>query len=616
MRPNKPNRIVVLVTTWVRALRSIGSVARAQRSRTVSEFERRTSVPRASAHGRPVAKHRIRFLAFLILLAVATAGRATAETIEVDSTADAAPAVDGKCTLREAIENANDDAATNPDCAAGTGEDTIQFSVTGTITLYAPLPSVSDDDRLTIDGGTLGLVRISGDDLFQVFDVALVARLTLKSLTIERGSSTDQGGAIYNNGFLTIVDSTLSRNQAESNGGAIFNDLFVTIIGSTISNNHATHSGGVGGLGGGIYNNWSLEIVDSTVSSNTAYAHGGGIFNTELSFGWIAGSTLAANDAAFGNGGGVYNRGELLLTNSTLSGNGASLGAVPPTGWGGNLNLTGGASSNTTIVNSTLAGGYAGSGGGLYITGQATLAIANSILGASAFGEDCFGATGNITALGHNLDTDGTCGSSPGFATVSSSQLKLGPLFWNGGPTQTRALLADSVAINAGDQAQCEADEITTDQRGEPRDGSCDIGAYEFVAPPPPPQADLSVSNLATKTEKTGKSLTYTINATNNGPNAAANVVINDQLATGTGFVSLSAPGAVSCTTPPSLATGTVSCSYGSLASGSSIAPIKVVVKITAKGNTQLNNTATAASTTLDPNPGNNSATATTKVAK
>jgi hypothetical protein len=93
-------------------------------------------------------------------------------------------------------------------------------------------------------------------------------------------------------------------------------------------------------------------------------------------------------------------------------------------------------------------------------------------------------------------------------------------------------------------------------------------------------------------------------------------VVVNDALPAGTSFLSVSAPGASSCSTPPVGFTGTVSCSYGSLANGTSIAPLIINVKITAKGNAQLNNTATVISTTLDPNPANNSATATTKLGK
>jgi uncharacterized repeat protein (TIGR01451 family) len=117
---------------------------------------------------------------------------------------------------------------------------------------------------------------------------------------------------------------------------------------------------------------------------------------------------------------------------------------------------------------------------------------------------------------------------------------------------------------------------------------------------------------------KTGKSLTYTIRVQNNGPVEANDVVVNDVLPAGTVFVAngLTADGSTSCSTPPPGFTGTVSCTYASLASGASLADIIIVVKVTAKGSGQLNNTATVSSATFDPNTANNSATATTKLGK
>ncbi len=79
-----------------------------------------------------------------------------AGTITVNGSGDIV-AVDGVCTLREAIINANANAATNPDCAAGTGADTIAFNIPGAtlprvINITSALPTITD--RLTIDGST------------------------------------------------------------------------------------------------------------------------------------------------------------------------------------------------------------------------------------------------------------------------------------------------------------------------------------------------------------------------------------------------------------------------------------------------------------------------------
>ena len=87
---------------------------------------------------------------------------------------------------------------------------------------------------------------------------------------------------------------------------------------------------------------------------------------------------------------------------------------------------------------------------------------------------------GNITSLGHNLDSDGSCELS-GTGDLSSTDPLLGPLQDNGGPTFTHALLPGSPAIDAADDTAAPA----TDQRGirRPQGRAGDIGAYEFKPP-------------------------------------------------------------------------------------------------------------------------------------
>ncbi len=90
---------------------------------------------------------------------------------------------------------------------------------------------------------------------------------------------------------------------------------------------------------------------------------------------------------------------------------------------------------------------------------------------------------------------------------MSAAKLALDPagLRYNGGPTQTIALEPQGTAIDSVPQASCTyagpnpgpttgtmLDQLTGDQRGEPRpdladgvNGNCNIGAYEFQSPPP-----------------------------------------------------------------------------------------------------------------------------------
>src|SRR5262249_26330441 len=88
---------------------------------------------------------------------------------------------------------------------------------------------------------------------------------------------------------------------------------------------------------------------------------------------------------------------------------------------------------------------------------------------------------GTIVNGGHNLSTDDTCGFGAGGDSVDP---KLDPagLVDHGGLTPTIALLDDSPARDAGDDAVCTASPVDgIDQRGiaRPIGAHCDIGAFE-----------------------------------------------------------------------------------------------------------------------------------------
>ena len=111
-----------------------------------------------------------------------------------------------------------------------------------------------------------------------------------------------------------------------------------------------------------------------------------------------------------------------------------------------------------------------------------------------------------------------------------------------------------------------------------------------------------------------GANLTYTITVNNEGPDPAEFANMDDSLPVGTTFVSLSSPGGWSCTTPDVDSGGDVSCSIDSLAVGSSVFTLTVLVDATVANGTVLSNTATVSSETLDPDQEDNSATVATTV--
>ena len=98
-------------------------------------------------------------------------------------------------------------------------------------------------------------------------------------------------------------------------------------------------------------------------------------------------------------------------------------------------------------------------------------------------GANCAGA---VTSNGYNLSSDATC-KFTNTGDLNNTDPMLGLLQYNGGPTQTNALLSGSPAVDAGNPNGCTdglGHLLKTDQRGKPRPdaedtGGCDMGAYE-----------------------------------------------------------------------------------------------------------------------------------------
>ncbi len=342
------------------------------------------------------------------------------------------------------------------------------------------------------------------------------------------------GGALYLSGgsAATVSDSLFTGNQA-SNGGAIHllhSNLLAT--GTTFTGNSAQNAAGGGG-GGAIYMDGTkalsgqVRLVTSTFRENTTNQLGGAMF----SFPEGSGATLIDQSTFDGNvstnrgqGGAIYHQsalgtGPLTITRSLFVNNRATAGPLDAASQGGALWLLdapvtianstftsntaihsqsgsmaaddwrrgfGGAirtSSQTTIVNSTIAGNAAGFVGGA-MAGAAT--VTNSLIASNTGGnpwniqQNC---TVELSNGGGNIQfpqkVTGNWNDYECFGGQMAVNPQLGALSDNGGPTLTIPLLAGSPAIGGGLNAACPA----TDQRGFFRaDGQCDMGAYEAGA--------------------------------------------------------------------------------------------------------------------------------------
>ena len=423
----------------------------------------------------------IALILFALLLVVIQPPVARAAAITVNSTAGT-KVTDGACTLREAIENANNDAATWPDCAAGSGADIISLPSGATITLLVVdngagtvnangLPAITSD--ITINGNDAIIERSSagGAPNFRIFQVLGGATLTLNNATVRNGRANDgapgsgggYGGGIRNNGTLNVNNSTISGNRTGDGGwggggGGIGNAGTLNITNSTISGNRTGNgSSGAGGFGGGILSeSGMLNLTNSTLTGNTT-----------------------GNGASWdGFGGGVsLSNSSANITNCTIYNNTA--GAL--SSWGGGIYREG--TGALYVTSTTVAGNTANNGGGVFGNGG-TSTLKNTIVANNTASPDsnCGRANGGtIVNGGNNLDSGTSCGWGSINGSMSNTNPLLGALANNGGPTQTMALLPGSPAIDGVTYLPPNGSP-STDQRGvaRPQGVRHDVGAYEF----------------------------------------------------------------------------------------------------------------------------------------
>lgn len=329
------------------------------------------------------------------------------------------------------------------------------------------------------------------------------------------------GGAIYGNNpnaTITIVGSQFRRNYAKLQGGALFADYNVTLQlqTSTFRNNRTGSQGGALGT-------WKAQVYvhSCTFADNVADGGGGAILSGEATTMVVSASTftgnsagrdggalynytgpLTINDSLFeANRAGVDNRGDtrggaivsyratMTINASTFTGN----QVVGRQGFGGAIGNAGSA----TIVNSTLYGNAAEYGGAIYglrdtrlvnvtlVRNQSanganlnwekttTMTLKNSLLVPGSNGRNCIRAVS--TSEGGNIQ-EGDTSCFPGQPTAA---LSLSAPTMYGGATPTIALPPGAAAIDAGQDCP------PYDQRGFPRVGACDSGAFEFGSSAP-----------------------------------------------------------------------------------------------------------------------------------
>jgi hypothetical protein len=383
------------------------------------------------------------------------------------NTTNPAIADDGQCSIIEAIENANADAALHDDCVAGSGNDTISLPADALMVFTTTHNGVDGGNALpvitttiTILGNGATLARnTSIAPNFRFFKIVASGNLTINELALRNGYAglistlvfPQSGGAILNAGTLNVINSNLSFNRA-TYGGAIYSEVItgsLTVNGSTFSSNIADQEGGAlfnigpavisntllrfnqATAGGGaiVHESSTMSMTSSTVQDNTSAGSGAGIVARSLTTDSLL-SMLATNvisNVAAINGGGLYNSASNDLTSiveidesnfganradSTNLGEGVGGGIV--NGW---VAGSSGGVAEVQLTESSLLDNVAQEGGGIanvdaagYPTRTAQVFISQSTL-----------ARNTAAGIGSQRGLGGGLFNSNGEATVANS---------------------------------------------------------------------------------------------------------------------------------------------------------------------------------------------------
>lgn len=309
---------------------------------------------------------------------------AQAATIPVSTSAASSST---ECTLVDAIVAANTDSAVGA-CPAGSGADVITLLAGSVIRFTSPytavtaLPAVSSAITIEGQGATVQRDPTAATE-FRLLSVVSGGDLTLRKLTLRGGvvRGVDGGGI-----EVTAFDARLLIDHGTVTDNASF------ITGGGPPDEYGDFPPEFGGNGGGIANRGDLTIRNSTVSGNVSQRSGGGVFNDQIVS--IVDSRVSGNTASGGPGGGIFNFGNSSILRTVVSGNTA--------GGGGGFFSVGG---ETTISDSTLSGNTArDSGGGFRMQGSNPFFDRLTLVNTTISGNRApFSAGGNVSGTAVTL---------------------------------------------------------------------------------------------------------------------------------------------------------------------------------------------------------------------
>jgi len=315
----------------------------------------------------------------------------------------------------------------------------------------------------------------------RVFAISTGMTVTIDWLNITGGNLNGAGGAIINNGDLTLNNCRLFDNYilltfnpaSVSGGGAIFNNTTGTLTTNNCEfyGNRVLHNSSNNGIflkGGAIYNRGgSITINNSSLYDNSIpYSLAGPNVNLQ--------------------GGALYNEvGNVIINSSTFSNNIVTSAATGSIGLGGAIyNLDSMSINNSTFSENEATSDSPSQGGSIWNKGIIFVyntIIANGVGPAIFDGIDIYTdfSLGTTTSLGNNL-LESPAGSNMVFFSgdIAAAPMLATLAYEVNSFTKTHALDCLSPAGNAGNITNAPS----TDQIGKMRvvGSSIDIGAVEI----------------------------------------------------------------------------------------------------------------------------------------
>ena len=230
--------------------------------------------------------------------------------------------------------------------------------VTGTLTLNQNVVMTDDEAANFVNGVVINKnIRIDGKghtidarDLGRIFSIGEGFTVTLTNATLINGKA-DNGGAIYNDGSLTLSDVKLSDNAADSYGGAVFNNGELVVSDSVFDSNDIVNRGSASvDYGGAAIYNWkegTLKVTNSNFTNNIKnYKNGDNLVGAITTIGnaTVSGSNFVNNSGRWGGaisatGAELRKNSSTLTVSNTIFKDNSALYAGAVYIWGSNYNI-------------------------------------------------------------------------------------------------------------------------------------------------------------------------------------------------------------------------------------------------------------------------------------